>query len=57
MVVIANDNLTANMLVNSLYLMDIEEGKELVNDYHGEALWVIDGDIVTTDGFNNYIKK
>lgn len=56
-VVIANDNLTANMLVNSLYLMDIEEGKELVNDYHGEALWVIDGDIVTTDGFNNYIKK
>ena len=56
-VVIANDNLTANMLVNSLYLMDLEEGKKLVSDYHGEALWITDGKIVTTDGFNNYVKK
>lgn len=56
-VVIANDNLTANMLVNGLYLMDMEEGKKFVSDYNGEALWITDGEIVTTDGFKNYVKK
>ena len=55
-IVIANDNLTANMLANSLYLMDIDEGKKLVEDYHGEALWISD-EIVKTDGFDDYIKK
>ena len=55
-IVIANDNLTANMLANSLYLMDIDEGKKLVEDYHGEALWISD-EIIKTDGFDDYIKK
>lgn len=55
-IVIANDNLTANMLANAIYLMDIDEGKKIVEDYHGEALWISD-DIVKTDGFDNYIKK
>ena len=56
-VVIANDNLTANMLANSLYLMDEDEGKKMVEDYHGEALWVIDDKIIKTDGFDKYLKK
>ena len=51
-VVIANDNLTANMLANSLYLMDEDEGKKMVEDYHGEALWVIDDKIIKTDIIN-----
>lgn len=55
-VVIASDNLTANMLVNSLYLMDINEGKKLVEDYNAEALWVGD-EIIKTDGFDKYIKN
>lgn len=55
-VVIADDNLTANMLVNSLYLMDIDEGKKLVNDYHAEALWISD-EVTMTDGFDKYIKN
>ena len=56
-VVIANDNLTANMLANSLYLMDEDEGKKMVEDYHGEALWVIDDKIIKTDGFDKYLKN
>ncbi len=56
-VVIANDNLTANMLANSLYLMDEDEGKKTVEDYHGEALWVIDDKIIKTDGFDKYLKN
>ena len=55
-VVIADDNLTANMLVNSLYLMDMDEGKKLVNDYHAEALWIND-EITMTEGFDKYIKN
>lgn len=56
-IVIANDNLTANMLVNGLYLMDLEEGKKFVSDYNGEALWIMDGEIIKTDGFDNYVQK
>ena len=51
-VVISNDNLTANMLVNALYLMDQDDGEKLAEDYNSEALWIIDGKIVKTDGFN-----
>lgn len=55
-VVIANDNLTANMLVNTLYLMDEKEGKDFIKKYDAEALW-IDDEITKTDGFDKYIKK
>ena len=56
-VVIANDNLTANMLANAIYLMDLEDGKKLIEQYPAEALW-IDGDEITkTDSFDNYIQN
>ena len=55
-VVIANDNLTANMLVNTLYLMDEKEGKDFIKKYDAEALW-IDDEIIKTNGFDKYIKK
>lgn len=54
--VISDDNLTANMLVNSLYLMDIDEGKKLANTYNSEAMWVSD-ETIKTDGFDSYLKK
>lgn len=55
-VVIANNNLTANMLSNTLYLMDKEEGKKFIEKYNAEALW-IDDEITYTEGFKKYIKK
>lgn len=56
-VVIANDNLTANMLVNAVYLMDLESGKKLISEYPAEALWLKDGEIIKTDGFDNYVQN
>ena len=56
-IVIANDSLTANMLVNSLYIMDKDEGEKLVLDYNGEAMWVNGDDVDMTDGFVSYLKK
>ena len=55
-VVIANDNLTANMLANTLYLMDIDEGKKMIHDYNAEAMWVSD-ETIKTDGFDSYLKN
>lgn len=55
-VVIANDNLTANMLANTLYLMDVDEGKKMIHDYNAEAMWVID-ETIKTDGFDSYLKN
>ena len=56
-VVIVNDNLTANMLVNAIYLMDLDEGKNLISEYPAEALWIKGDQIIKTDGFDNYVKK
>ena len=56
-VVIANDNLTANMLVNSLYLMNEKDGRELAKKYKSEVLW-LDGDkIIKTEGFDKFCKN
>ncbi len=54
--VIANDNLTANMLANTLYLMDVDEGKKMIHDYNAEAMWVSD-ETIKTDGFDSYLKN
>ena len=56
-VVIANDNMTANMLVNSLFLMDREAGEKLVLEYNSDAMWVNGDDITMTDGFKEYLQK
>ena len=56
-VVIANDNLTANMIANTLYLMDLEEGKKFISDYNAEAIWYTHEKIETTDGIENYTKN
>lgn len=56
-VVIANDNLTANMLANAIYLMDLEDGKKLIEQYPAEALWIDGEEITKTDSFDNYIQN
>lgn len=56
-VVIANDNLTANMLANTLYLMDIDSGKDFIKKYNASALWKTNGETYQTDNFKNYISN
>lgn len=55
--VIANDNLTADMIVRTLFLMSEDEGKEFVKDYDAEALWQKDGKVTMSAGFKNYLEK
>lgn len=56
-VVIANDNLTANMLANTLYLMDIDSGKKFIKKYNASALWKTNDETYQTDNFKNYISN
>ncbi len=56
-VVIANDNLTANMLANTLYLMDVDSGKEFIKKYNASALWKTNDETYQTDNFKNYISN
>lgn len=55
-IVISNDNLTANMLANSIFLMNKDEGEKLVKEYNSEAMWISD-DTFKTDGFDAYLKN
>lgn len=55
--VIANDNLTADMIVRTLFLMSEDEGKEFIKDYDAEALWQKDGKVTMSAGFKNYLEK
>ncbi len=56
-VVIAKDNLTANMLANAVYLMDKSSGEKLVHEYNAECLWQINSDITATANFNKYLSR
>ncbi len=56
--VIADDINTANFLANTLYLMDINEGKEFIKAYDAEAFWYTnDGKKEMTKDFKNYLQK
>ena len=56
--IITDNSAYGDVLSTALFLMDIEEGKELLKEFEGcEALWVnLDGSKVYSDGFKNYIK-
>lgn len=43
-VVIADDVNEATMLANALYLMDREDGEQLITEYDAAALWYTDGE-------------
>ncbi len=53
-VVIADDVKEASMLANALYLMDREDGEELIKEYDASALWFVDDEIYTVN-FDKYI--
>ena len=55
--VIANDNLTADMLVRTLFLMSEDEGRKYIESFNAEALWQKGDEISMTDGFKNYLQK
>ena len=55
--VIANDNLTADMLVRTLFLMSEDEGRKYIESFNAEALWQKGDDVSMTDGFKNYLQK
>lgn len=56
-VVIANDLNEANMIANTLYLMDIESGENFIKQYNAQAYWYTnDGKTKMTKGFQKYLK-
>ena len=55
--VIANDNLTADMLVRTLFLMSEDEGRKYIESFNAEALWQKGDEISMTNGFKNYLQK
>ena len=55
--VIANDNLTADMLVRTLFLMNEDEGRKYIESFNAEALWQKGDEISMTNGFKNYLQK
>jgi len=57
-VVIANNPNLANMLANTLYLMDIESGEKFIQKYDAEVFWYTnDSKIKMTKGFKKYLKE
>lgn len=56
-VVIANDLNEANMIANTLYLMDIESGEKFIKQYNAQVYWYTnDGKTKMTKGFQKYLK-
>ena len=55
--VIANDNLTADMLVRTLFLMSEDDGRKYIENFNAEALWQKGDEVSMTDGFKNYLQK
>lgn len=57
--VITKDSGVADALSTTLFLMDYEEGKALLQEYENtEAMWVLNnGEIKYSQGFREYIKK
>lgn len=53
--IVSSDSGLADMLSTTLFLMDIESGKEFIKKYDAEAIWVDNNDnIIKSDGFDKY---
>lgn len=53
--VITSNSALGDILSTTLFLMSIEEGKELVKQIEAEAIWYTnDNEIIKSEGFNNY---
>ena len=55
--VVCEDSGIADMLSTALFLMPLEEGKQLLEQYHAEAMWVDrEGDFHYSSGFKKLIR-
>lgn len=53
--VVTSDSALADTLSTSLFLMTIDEGKELIKNLQVEAIWYTnENEIITTEGIKNY---
>ncbi len=52
--VIADSSALADALSTTLFLMDVDSGKEFIKNYDAEAIWYLEDDVIMTDGFRNY---
>lgn len=53
--VVTHDSALGDLLSTTLFLMDVEDGKELVKTYNAEAIWYTnDNEIIKSEGFNQY---
>ena len=56
--VLAKDSGEGDVLSTALFILDIEEGKKLLRQYHAEAVWMLaDGRIIYSDQFREYEKN
>ena len=55
--VLASDSGLADALSTALFLMTLEQGKQLIDSMDGvEAVWVTDDGVFQSDGFSQYIR-
>lgn len=53
--VVSHDSGLSDLLSTTLFLMDVDSGKEFLNDYDAEAMWILnDNSIVKSEGFSSY---
>ena len=56
--IVAEDSGIADMLSTALFILDMEEGKRLLEKNEAEAMWVLsDGGVVYSEGFRDYEKE
>lgn len=53
--VVSHDSGLSDLLSTTLFLMDVDSGKEFLKDYDAEAMWILnDNSIVKSEGFISY---
>ncbi len=53
--VISHDSGLSDLLSTTLFLMDIDSGRDFLKDYDAEAIWILnDNSIIKSEGFNSY---
>lgn len=56
--VVSHDSGLSDLLSTTLFLMDVDSGKEFLKDYDAEAMWILnDNSIVKSEGFSFYEQK
>ena len=56
--VVSHDSGLSDLLSTTLFLMDVDSGKEFLKEYDAEAMWILnDNSIVKSEGFSSYEQK